>query len=247
MAVRDLRQPRVPPGSTASDPRLATHDTARQAQQCGRSPRRQGGSRGDRSSTARGDVARLRIRPDLGIARKLVALVAAPMRRLCASRRRYARSPDRHRASGGVPRARCSSTTGLFFSCDGLGPWRLLRRLARRLAPSAAWRPCASSGRIGDSRGAGGTKPIQGAHETRDSGAAVDEMRRTLSGTAEMGHSAGCARARDALQHKPSMTRALTGVVLIDPFAYLTRLEVDGPSVHARGRTLRAAGVYERS
>jgi pimeloyl-ACP methyl ester carboxylesterase len=124
------------------------------------------------------------------------------------------------------------------------GPWRLYVDVARRLARSGVATLRFDLSGIGDSRRAQADQPLKERTDL-EIRAAVDELQRRYPDVRSLVIGGVCSGAEDALRHAEHDAR-VTGVVLIDPFAYRTAgWKWRHFMFRVMRRTLRAAGVYE--
>jgi hypothetical protein len=151
------------------------------------------------------------------------------------------------RLAGIVTEPETDGGLGLVLVSAGIlpksGPFRLYAELARRLARDGVTTLRFDLGGIGDSALDGSGAPLRErtALEVR---AAVDFLsaQRSRSGIVLGGL---CSGAEDSLRSAATDSR-VTGVVMIDPFAYRTSDWAVQHALHRAGRRLlRAFGVYE--
>lgn len=124
------------------------------------------------------------------------------------------------------------------------GPWRLYVDVARRLAQRGVATLRFDLSGIGDSRREQADQPLKERTDLEIQ-AAVDELRRRYPDGRRLVIGGVCSGGEDALRYAEHDAR-VTGVVLIDPFAYLTAgWKWRHLMFRVVRRTLRAAGVYE--
>ncbi len=125
-----------------------------------------------------------------------------------------------------------------------LGPFRLYVDLARRLARDGIATLRFDLGGIGDSRQELTNLPLR-ERTHLEIAAAVAEVRRRYPALREIVLGGLCSGAEDALRFA-EREPTITGVVMIDPFAYRTSgWEWRHVKHRITRRALRAAGVYE--
>jgi hypothetical protein len=155
--------------------------------------------------------------------------------------------PDRRLAGIITEPAACAPRLGLVLVSAGLlpkfGPYRLYAQLARRLADDGVVTLRFDLGGIGDSGQEYATRPLKTRTEF-EIRAAIDHLseRYGLNGIVLGGL---CSGAEDSFRGAASDSR-VTGVVLIDPFAYKTSGWLWRHLLHRLGRrALRAIRLYE--
>ena len=124
------------------------------------------------------------------------------------------------------------------------GPFRLYTELARRLARAGYTTLRFDLGGLGDSAPSASHAPLA-ERSVSEIGAAVDHL--VAAGAATGGVVVGglCSGAEDAFRYAESDPR-VSGVVLVDPFAYRTPGWYPRDFVRrATGKALKAAGAYE--
>jgi dienelactone hydrolase len=124
------------------------------------------------------------------------------------------------------------------------GPWRLYVDVARRLARSGVATLRFDLGGLGDSRREHADQPLEERTDL-EIRAAVDELLRRYPGGRGLVIGGLCSGAEDALRYAERDAR-VTGVVMLDPFAYRTAgWRWRHVAFRVVRRTLRAAGIYE--
>lgn len=123
------------------------------------------------------------------------------------------------------------------------GPYRLYTELARRLAEDGVITLRFDLGGIGDSAPAPSGRSLRERTEL-ELGLALEHMKECFS-LAELTLGGLCSGAEDSLRGA-LVSRDVTGVAMIDPFAYRVPGWYSRHALHrAARRTLRALGIYE--